>query len=92
MTDAALAAQKEIQMQIEVTLEKEEMFWVQRARANWLKHGDRNTKFFHRMASKRKKQNTIKFMLDDNGIKHEDKDSMCDVVYNYFLIFSLRRY
>jgi hypothetical protein len=84
MTDAALAAQKEIQLQIEITLEKEEMFWVQRARANWLKHGDRNTNFFHRMASKRKKQNTIKFLMDDNGIKHEDKDSMCDVVYNYF--------
>jgi hypothetical protein len=84
MNDVALAAQKEIQLQIEITLEKEEMFWVQRARANWLKHGDRNTNFFHRMASKRKKQNTIKFLMDDNGIKHEDKDSMCDVVYNYF--------
>jgi hypothetical protein len=29
MTDAALAAQREIQLQIEVTSEKEEMFWVQ---------------------------------------------------------------
>jgi hypothetical protein len=28
MTDAALAAQKEIQLQIELTLEKEEIFWV----------------------------------------------------------------
>jgi hypothetical protein len=46
MSDAALAAQKEIQLQIEVTLEKEETYWVQRARANWLKHGDRNTQFF----------------------------------------------
>jgi hypothetical protein len=46
MMDAALAAQREIQLQIELTLEKEEMFWVQRARANWLKHGDRNTNFF----------------------------------------------
>jgi hypothetical protein len=43
MTDDALAAQKEIQLHIEQTLEKEEMFWVQRARANWLKYGDRNT-------------------------------------------------
>jgi hypothetical protein len=58
MNDATLAAQKEIQLQIEVTLEKEEMFWVQRARANWLKHGDRNTNYFHNFASKSKKSIT----------------------------------
>jgi hypothetical protein len=33
---------------------------------------------------KRKKQNTIKCLVDDNGNRHEDRDSMCDVVYNYF--------
>jgi hypothetical protein len=49
-----------------------------------LKHGDRNINFFHRFASKRKKQNTIKCLVDDNGNRHEDRDSMCDVVYNYF--------
>jgi hypothetical protein len=54
MTDATLAAQKEIQLQIELTLEKEEMYWVQRARANWLKHGDRNTNF-SQFCSKEKK-------------------------------------
>jgi hypothetical protein len=84
MIDAALATQKEIQLQIEQTLEKEEMFWVQRARANWLKYGDRNTNFFHRVASKRKKQNTIKCLIDANGTKHEDREGMCDVVLDYF--------
>jgi hypothetical protein len=84
MIDAALATQKEIQLQIEQTLEKEEMFWVQRARANWLKYGDRNTNSFHRVASKRKKQNTIKCLIDANGTKHEDREGMCDVVLDYF--------
>jgi hypothetical protein len=31
MTGAILAAQKEIQLQIELTRETKEMFWVQRA-------------------------------------------------------------
>jgi hypothetical protein len=31
---------------IEETLEKEGIYWVQRARSNWLKHGDKNTIFF----------------------------------------------
>jgi hypothetical protein len=50
MTYATLAAQKEVQLHIQQTLEKKEMFWIQRARANWLKHGDINTNFFHKFA------------------------------------------
>ena len=44
-TDESLAAQKEILRRLELLLEQEEIIWVQRARANWLKHGDRNTNF-----------------------------------------------
>jgi 23S rRNA maturation mini-RNase III len=46
MMDDSIAAQKEILLRLELLLEQEEIFWVQRARANWLKHGDRNTNFF----------------------------------------------
>jgi len=45
LTDESLAAQKEILLRLELLLEQEEIIWVQRARANWLKHGDRNTNF-----------------------------------------------
>jgi hypothetical protein len=33
---------------------------------------------------KEKKQNTTKCLVDENGIKHEDHDGMCDVVLEYF--------
>lgn len=38
---------------------KEEIYWEQRARTNWLKNDDRNTSFFHQFASARKCQNRI---------------------------------
>ena len=40
------ARQKEILVLIENLLEQEEIYWLQRGRANWLLHGDRNTSFF----------------------------------------------
>ncbi|KAK8461281.1 hypothetical protein SEVIR_1G007383v4 [Setaria viridis] len=65
-------------------LEQEEIHWFQRARANWLKQGDRNTSFFHNFATKRRKKNTIKGLMDDNGTRHEDGGTMCNIVQSYF--------
>jgi hypothetical protein len=70
MSDEALAAQKEILLLIELLVEQEEIVWVQRARANWLKHGDRNMNFFHHYASSRRKKNWVRGLVDDQGVKH----------------------
>ena len=37
----------------------EETSWRQKSREIWLKEGDRNTGFFHRMTNSHKKNNTI---------------------------------
>ena len=46
LSDGAVARQQELHMQIENLLEQEELFWVQRGKVNWLRHGDCNTVFF----------------------------------------------
>lgn len=57
----------EIHLGLNLEADKEELFWEQRTRANWLKHGDRNTAYFHKMASGRKKMNFVKGLEDELG-------------------------
>ena len=40
-------------------ISKEEKFWRQRSRINWLKEGDQNTKFFHLSTLKHRENNRI---------------------------------
>lgn len=42
----------------------EESYWHVRARANELRDGDKNTKYFHHKASQRRKRNRISGLLD----------------------------
>jgi hypothetical protein len=56
---------------------------VQRGRATWLLHGDRNTSFFHNAATARKKRNQLKRLLDDTGVWKEG-DQLHNHVVDYF--------
>lgn len=40
-----------IQQEINLLLEMEDIRWKQRAKRNWLKHGDRNSQFYHAWAT-----------------------------------------
>ena len=43
------------------------MMWGQRAKVQWLKDGDRNTRFFHSKASQRRRKNYIRGLYDKVG-------------------------
>ncbi|KAM1836892.1 hypothetical protein ACFX13_019061 [Malus domestica] len=58
------AARAELLGQLDSLLGREETYWSQRSRVQWLQEGDRNTKFFHLRVSNRKRKNTIKGLRD----------------------------
>ena len=45
--------------EIQKLMDKEEVMWHQRAKNDWLKFGDQNTKYFHCLATERDKRNFI---------------------------------
>ena len=75
------------QEQIQEILYNEECYWCQRSQIDWLLKGDKNTKFFHRKASKRRRRNSISRLEDEHGTWHEGDYSIGSIVTSCFQSF-----
>ncbi|KAL0013096.1 hypothetical protein SO802_000165 [Lithocarpus litseifolius] len=58
--------------------------WHQQSRHLWITDGDRNTSFFHQKASNRKDWNSIKGLIDEQGVWQEDDHVMERIIVDYF--------
>lgn len=79
------SCQKEVRVLLKNILDQEELYWLQRGRANWLLHGDKNTAFFHKVAMARKKRNQIKKLVDDNGNCFQGPNKLKQLISSYFV-------
>ncbi|KAA3474875.1 reverse transcriptase [Gossypium australe] len=68
----------------DVQMNKEELFWEQRARVNWLKNGDRNTSYFHKVANNRQFRGRILAMEDENGRQLSSTEDILRIASDYF--------
>lgn len=66
-------------------LVQEELFWKQRAKAHWLHEGDRNSKYFHAMASSWKNINKMLQLKKEDGMVVEDQAGMSNIAKEYFV-------
>ena len=58
--------------------------WKQRSRTQWLKCGDRNTRFFHCQATFRQRRNLIKGIRDDSGVWQQEDDGIGKSIVSYY--------
>lgn len=65
-------------------MEKQEIYWKQRAKQFWLREGDQNTRFFHKYASTRKNRNSLERIKGEDGEWRETSEGIQQVVEDYF--------
>jgi hypothetical protein len=77
----------ELQQELLDILEREECFWRQRARDNWLLQGDSNTAYFHRMANGCKRKSPIFSLKHGDSVVQGDEDLLSHATEFYKNLF-----
>ena len=66
-----------------VSLQLREISWRQKSRVLWLKEGDNNTKYFHKMANSNRRRNYM-HRVEVDGIVHETDKEIRDNVVSFY--------
>lgn len=66
-------------------LAQEEILWLQKSRAKWLECGDRNTRYFHRVATVRRRRNHITALQNEAGKWVDNTTDLESLATNYYM-------
>ncbi|GMI95766.1 hypothetical protein HRI_003245900 [Hibiscus trionum] len=83
-SDEKLEEILETKLALNMEADREKIYWEQRARANWLKNGDRNTHYFHSFATNRKRKNRIRCLINDSNEEIQYEEGIEKMAMDYF--------
>jgi hypothetical protein len=58
---------QKLKMELKNKQNEEDLYWRQRAKEDWMRYGDKNTRYFHASANQKKKANLITRITDERG-------------------------
>ena len=70
--------------ELEDLILREEIHWRQKARVKWVKEGDCNSKFFHKVANGRQNRKYIKVLENERGLVLNNAESITEEILLYF--------
>lgn len=79
-----LNLEKRLQNDLEDILFQEELHWFQKSREEWIRSGDRNTRFYHMATTMKKSKNRVTGLLNDEGVMVTEENEMKEMIMNYF--------
>jgi hypothetical protein len=82
-SDVLLIEEKQASFELEEALSKQEAFWQEKARLNWHLEGDRNTKFFHRIAKIKHSTKPIHSLHDGETVL-TDQNLISEHIISYY--------
>lgn len=71
-------------MELETVIHEEELLWFEKSREQWLKFGDKNTKYFHATTLIMRQRNKIICIKGDDGNWLWNQDEMKELALQYF--------
>ncbi|XP_039064868.1 uncharacterized protein LOC120210139 [Hibiscus syriacus] len=80
----AIEKELELQDQLKILEEAETNILKQKAKIQWMRDGDKNTKFFHSIVAFKNKRDTLRILVDDSGNRLETYDDMSKEVVSFF--------
>jgi hypothetical protein len=83
LTEEERITHARIKMELEKYILFDEISWRQKSRALWLREGDKNTKFFHRVANSNRRNNTIGKLCVDGELT-EDHEAIKVHIVNFY--------
>ena len=78
-------------LELENLAHLDETSWRQKSRVQWLKEGDNNTKFFHKIANSNRRRNYMEKIEVEGTTYHSDSDIRDNVVQFYKSLYTEKR-
>ncbi|KAF7823297.1 ribonuclease H [Senna tora] len=75
---------RELEKELETVLNQEEALWFQKARCQWIRDGDRNTRYYHTKTISHRRRNKILMLKDNSGNWTEDLEEIKKITVNFY--------